>query len=380
MLDKTILMVAGEASGDLHAGNLANALLKLEPSLKLKGMGSEHMRDAGVDVLIDASQLAVVGIVEVLAKYKIIKAALNKLKDIIRTTPPDLLILVDYQEFNQKLAAFAKKQGVKVLFYIGPQVWAWRPKRVHKMAKIVDQMAVILPFEVELYKEANVPVKFTGHPLLDTAVADKTLQQAKTELQITDNTTIGIFPGSRHGEIKRVLPVLLQAAALIKHQLPQVQFILPLARTLMQHDLDDHASELQALNVRIIENNTYTVMQACDVIMTASGTATLEIGLMGTPMVIVYRIAALSHFILRHLVNISHIGLVNIVSEKEIVREFIQKDAKPENIANEVLAILQNADYNRNMRNEMGKLREKLGSGGGSENLAQLVLEMLQHN
>ena len=351
----------------------------MDDSIQLQGMGGKNMRDVGVDVLFDASKLAVVGIVEVLFKYRMIKGVLNQIQDHITQSPPDLLILVDYQEFNQKLAAYAKAIGIKVLFYIGPQVWAWRPKRVYKMARIVDQMAVIFPFEVDLYKEANVPVEFTGHPLVDEIIPDKTIQQARTALSLEEKTTVGLFPGSRMGEIERLLPIMLASAKLLREKKPELQFVLPLASTVQREDLIEYGKSLVELNVHLVENNTHDVIQACDSIIVASGTATLEIGLMGTPMVITHKLAWLSYFILSRLVKISHIGLVNIVPQKEIVKEFIQHDATPENLATETLKILDDGTYNKNMRDELSKLRELLGTGGGSKNVARLAYSMVKN-
>ena len=375
---KTVFIVAGEASGDLHAANLCKELLGMDNSIQLQGMGGKNMREAGVDVLFDASKLAVVGIVEVLFKYRMIKGVLNQIQAHIKQSPPDLLILVDYQEFNQKLAAYAKELGIKVLFYIGPQVWAWRPKRVYKMARIVDQMAVIFPFEVDLYKEANVPVEFTGHPLVDEIIPDKNRQQARATLSLEEKTTVGLFPGSRMGEIERLLPIMLETAKLLRSKQPELQFVLPLASTVQYQDLAEYGKDLAALKISLIENNTHDVIQACDSIIVASGTATLEIGLMGTPMVITHKLAWLSYFILSRLVKITHIGLVNIVPEKEIVKEFIQHEATPENLANETLRILDDEKYNQNMRDELAKLRELLGTGGGSKNVAKLAYSMLE--
>ena len=377
---KNVFIVAGEASGDLHAANLSKELLKLDTTIKLEGMGGKNMREAGVDILFDASELAVMGIVEVLAKYREIKAVLNRIKKHITNTKPDLLILVDYQEFNQRLAAYAKKNGIKVLFYIGPQVWAWRPKRVYKMARIVDQMAVIFPFEVELYKKAGVSVEFTGHPLVDEVIPNKSTLQARGTLGLQDQTTIGLFPGSRANEIERLLPVLIDTAQLLKREKPEAQFVLPLASTIQRDDLIKFETALSALDVHIVEDKTYDVMQACDVIVVASGTATLEIGLMGTPMVIIYKLSPLSYFILRHLVKLTHVGLVNIVPGKEIIKEFIQNDAQPEKLSTEVLRILDDKIYNKNMRDELAKLRELLGNADGSKNVASLAFSMLQHN
>ncbi|MDT8452466.1 MAG: lipid-A-disaccharide synthase [Gammaproteobacteria bacterium] len=375
---KTVFIVAGEASGDLHAANLSKELLHIDDHIRLQGMGGRRMREAGVEVLFDASQLAVVGIIEVLFKYRMIKGVLNQIEAHLRQSPPDLLILVDYQEFNQKLAAYAKSLGIKVLFYIGPQVWAWRPKRVYKMARIVDQMAVIFPFEVELYKKADVPVEFTGHPLVDENIPDKTAPQARQALALEETTTVGLFPGSRMGEIERLLPIMLASARQLRARHPELQFVLPLASSVQHQDLAEYGPELSALKVHVIENNSHDVIQACDSIMVASGTATLEIGLMGTPMVITHKVAALSYFILSRLVSISHIGLVNIVPRREIVREFIQNEATPENLTAETLRILEDENYNQNMRNELAKLRELLGAGGGSKNVARLAYSMLE--
>ena len=379
---KNVVIVAGEASGDAHAARLVNELKKLDDSIIFRGMGGENLRQAGVDVFIDMTELAVVGIVEVLLKYNLIKAELNRLKRDITKQRPDLLILVDYQEFNQRLAAYAKSIGIKVLFYIGPQVWAWRPKRVYKMAKIVDHMAVILPFEKALYEDADVPVTFTGHPLTDEVVADKTKQQARSHLQMSEKTTVGLFPGSRSGEIKRVLPILLETAMLIKKDLarnhmPEVQFVLPIASTIKSQDLEAHYAMMNELSVICINNQFYDVIQSCDVILTASGTATLEIGLLEVPMVIVYKIAPLSYFILNKLVNIDHLGLVNIIPGKEIVKEFIQQNAIPENVAKEALRLLNDMEYYEAMRHELSLLRQQLGDGNGSKRVAELAYSML---
>lgn len=379
MPGQTVFIIAGEASGDLHASHLARELLNIDSSLVLKGMGGENMRRAGVDILIDASELAVVGLFEVLANYRTIKRALESIKKTISDNPPDLLVLVDYQEFNQRLAAYAKSIGVKVLFYIGPQVWAWRPKRVYKMAKIVDQMAVIFPFEVDLYKEAKVPVEFTGHPLVEEVVADKNPEQARKTLELEELTTIGLFPGSRRGEIKRVLPIQLKTAKKLLKANPDLQFVLPLAESLSEDVLDPFIEDIVDLRIAVINGKPYDVMQACDAIITASGTATLEIALMGIPMAIVYKISWLSYFILKFIVSIKWIGLVNIVADKYIVQEFLQGKARPGKIAREIQRILSNKDYNDTMRRELSLIRDRLGDKSGSTHIAQLAYKMLDH-
>jgi len=375
---KTIMISAGEASGDLHAANLVKALHKIDDNIQIRGMGGEKLRQAGVDVLIDCSDIAVVGIVEVLVNYRKIIRVLNQLRDELRNNPPDLLILVDYQEFNFKLAQTAKECGVKVLFYIGPQVWAWRPHRVHKIAARVDMMAVLFPFEEKFYKEANVPVQFVGNPLVDEARPGKSKTEAMQAYELDNNNkTIGLFPGSRRGEIKRVLPIQLETALLLKQKHTDLQFILPVASTLEKSEFDIYMKEYEALNIKLVKDNPYDVIQVCDAIITASGTATLEIALMGIPNAITYRISPISYFILKRMVTIDNIGLANIVTEKSIVKEFIQGDAQPQNICNEIDRILCDDVYRNNMIKELNSVREKLGKEGGSNNVAQLAFDML---
>ena len=381
---KNVVIVAGEASGDAHAARLVKELKKLDDSISFRGMGGDSLRAAGVDIFIDMAKISVVGFVEVVKKYSLIKAELNKLKQNIAEQPPDLLILVDFQEFNQRLAAYAKSINIKVLFYIGPQVWAWRPKRVYKMGRIVDHMAVIMPFEKELYDDANVPVTFTGHPLTDEVVRDKSRQQARELLQIDDITTVGLFPGSRSGEISHILPILLESASLIREQQlrvnkKEVQFILPVANTIKADDLAPFSSELEKLSVITIKDRFYDVAQSCDVILTASGTATLEIGLLEIPMVIVYKTSAITFFIGKKLVSLNHIGLVNIIPGKEIVREFLQNDARPPLIAEEALHLLNDPEYYDSMQHELSLIRQQLGDGNGSKNVAKLAWKMLNN-
>ena len=381
---KNVVIVAGEASGDAHAARLVNELKKLDDSICFRGMGGDNLRAAGVDVFIDMAEIAVVGFVEVLKKYNLIKAELNKLKQNITEQPPDLLILVDYQEFNQRRAAYAKSLGVKVLFYIGPQVWAWRPKRVYKMGRIVDHMAVIMPFEKVLYDDANVPVTFTGHPLTDEVVRDKTKQQAREQLQIEDKMTVGLFPGSRGGEISHILPILLESAKLIRVRQSlvnktEVQFILPVANTIKPDDLAPFSSVMEELSVITVKDRFYDVAQSCDVILTASGTATLEIGLLEIPMVIVYKTSAITFFIGKNLVSLKHLGLVNIIPGKEIVREFLQDNARPQLIAEEALHLLNDPEYYESMQHELSLLRQQLGDGNGSKNVAELAWKMLNN-
>ncbi|VAW59587.1 Lipid-A-disaccharide synthase [hydrothermal vent metagenome] len=377
-MNKRIMISAGEASGDMHAANIVKALHKKEPGIEVYGMGSAQLRDAGADILIDCADIAVVGLVEVLANYRTIKKALNALQVSLKNSPPDLLVLVDYQEFNFRLAETAKALGIKVLFYISPQIWAWRQHRVHKIGKIIDMMAVILPFEEKFYLDANVPVRFVGNPLVDKVVANKTKEACFDEYTLDKNRpVVGLFPGSRRGEIKRVLPIQLAAAEELIQEKPDLQFIIPVARTLNRDIFAPHLSQHNSLNIILLEDLSYNVIQCCDSIISASGTATLEISLMGVPYCITYKIAHLSYFILKQMVKIKHLGLANIISDKEPIKEFIQYNTRATDIARETIRILDDAEYRQEMIQALKTVSEMLGKSGGINNMAELILEML---
>ena len=374
-----VLISAGEASGDLHAANLVKELKAIDPTVEVTAMGSDKLRNAGANVVIDCADLAVVGLIEILVNYRKIKKAFNQLVEIIKQQKPDLLILVDYQEFNIKLAKVAKQYGVKVLFYIGPQVWAWRPNRVHKFRQRVDMMAVLFPFEVKYYEDANVPVEFVGNPLVDEvyAEADKPTLLQRYALN-SERQIIGLFPGSRRGEISKILPIQLETARFIKQRHPQVQFVLAVASTLEKSEIEKQCHEYQDLGISFAQDLPYNVMSICDAIVTASGTATLEIGLMEIPSAITYRISPVSYAIFKRMVTIENVGLVNIVAEKEIVKEFIQNEAVPEKIGEEICRIIEQQNYRHDMVENLKKVKQKLGKQGGSKNVAQLAFKMLQ--
>jgi lipid-A-disaccharide synthase len=376
-LNNRIMIVAGEASGDLHGSNLVKEALRLRAGLAFFGIGGPRMREAGVTTLVDSSEMAVVGLIEVISHFSVIWRALSTLKRIIRTDPPDLLILIDYPDFNLHLAKAAKRAGVKVLYYISPQVWAWRVGRVKKIARVVDRMAVVFPFEVPFYEKEGVPVTFVGHPLVDTVRPTMTRAAALAFFGLnTEHTTIGLFPGSRRGELKNLLPTILAAARLLKSRFPDTQFILPLASSLAAEDLAPYLAG-SGLDIKIVEGTGYDVMQVCDAIITVSGTVTLEIALMGVPMVIIYRVSPMTYAVGKRLVRVEHAGLCNIVAGERVVRELIQDDAEPAGIAAEIVRILTDAGYAGEMRAKLAGVRAKLGSGGGSARVAGLVCEMV---
>jgi lipid-A-disaccharide synthase len=372
------MIIAGEASGDLHGSNLVKEALRKDQNLSFFGIGGPKMRKAGVTTLVDSSEMAVVGLIEVISHFSVIHRAYKTMKRILRTAPPDLLILIDYPDFNLHLAKVAKSAGVRVLYYISPQVWAWRVGRVKKIARLVDRMAVVFPFEVPFYEKEGVPVTFVGHPLVDTVHPTLTRAEAQASFGLDPaRRTIGLFPGSRKGEIKNLSATILKAADLLKKHFPDVQFILPLANSLTTADI---APFLDApnLNVRVVEEKVYDVMQVCDAIITVSGTVTLEAALMGVPMVIIYRVSPLTYAVGKRLIKVDHIGICNIVAGERVVQELIQDDAEPAWITAEIARILTDEDYAKEMRARLDGIRAKLGSGGGSARAAGLVLQMLE--
>lgn len=335
------------------------------------------MREAGIDVCFDSSTIAVIGVVEVLKHYREIQHALKLMQQLLVERKPDLLVCVDYKEFNFKLARFAKRCGIKVLFYVSPQVWAWRPGRVKKYGRVIDMMAVIFPFETAYYEAENIPVSYVGHPSVDKVQPLFSTAENLKRFELDDeNPIVGLLPGSRIQEIERMLPVMLEAALLIQRQFPAVQFLLPQAQSISDTTLSRYLAQ-SSVPVQVIKNQPYDVIECCDVVMTTSGTATLEIALLQIPMVIVYKLFSLTYWLGRLLVKTPFIGLPNIVFGKSIVRELIQDDASSDKIAGEVIRILSDSDYRQNMKTNLTEVKTLLGSGGGSKNMAKLVLKML---
>ncbi len=372
-----ILFSAGESSGDQHAANMFLELKKQQPDIVGLGMGGAKMAQAGIDIRYDSANIAVIGVVEVIKHYAEIRRALKLMQQLVATERPDLLVCVDYKEFNFKLARYAKQQGIKVLFYVSPQVWAWRPGRVKAYGKVIDMMAVIFPFETAYYDAEKVPVRYVGHPSVDKVQAQRSKDEDLTFFGLDKNKpVVGLLPGSRANEIKRMLPVMLAAAEKIQANLPGCQFILPQADSISDALLDGYIRQ-SPLALTVIKNQPYDAIQCCDAVMTASGTATLEIALLTVPMVIAYKLSTLTYWLGRWLVNTPFIGLPNIVSGKSIIKELIQHDATAGNLSAEVMRILTDKAYAEQMRENLNQVKQRLGQGGGSKNMAQLALEML---
>ncbi len=371
------MILAGEASGDAHAAEFVEQLKLEQPDLQLSGMGGKAMKNAGVDVFFDSSIIAVVGLVEVLRHWSDIKRAMGIVKQRLDQARPDLLILVDYPEFNLKMARHARELGIKVLFYISPQVWAWRPKRIHKIGSLIDHMAVIFKFEKQYYEKAGIPVSFVGHPLVDKVKAGIDAQKIRADLGISKHEkVVGLFPGSRHSEISRLLPMMFATARRMQAREPKLKFLLPVASSLDFDELSER-SKNSGLDIIVTQDEIYDVISCCDAIATCSGTVTLEIALLNIPMCILYKMSWLSYLIMSRLITIPYIGLANIVADKAVVKEFLQQDANPDAVSRELFELLENQTYRDQVKQGLEQVRENLGAGDGARTMAKLVLSLL---
>ena len=374
----SIMFSAGESSGDQHAANMFLELKKHQPDIKGFGMGGAKMALAGIDIRYDSGSIGVIGVVEVLKHYGEIRRALKLIQQLVSTERPDLLVCVDYKEFNLKLARFAKQCGIKVLFYVSPQVWAWRPGRVKTYGKAIDMMAVIFPFETTYYDAENVPVRYVGHPSVDKVHPQRSRLEDMAIFNLDEsNPVIGLLPGSRANEINRLLPIMLAAAEILQARIPGIQFMLPQADSISDELLESYMDR-SPVKITVIKNQPYDVIQCCDVVMTTSGTATIEIALLNVPMVITYKLAALTYWLGRWLVNTPFIGLPNIILGKGFIKELIQYEATSENLAEEIERILTDKFYADQMRDNLNQVKQQLGHGGGSKNMAELALEIMK--
>ena len=299
------------------------------------------------------------------------------MKRLLLAEKPDLLVCVDYKEFNLKLAQFAKRHGIKVLFYVSPQVWAWRPGRVVTYGKAIDMMAVIFPFETAYYQAKNVPVRYVGHPSVDKVHPRYSKQEAMQIFNLdSSRPVVGILPGSRTNEIRRMLPVMLEAAEKLAVADASLQFLLPQADSVSDELLYSFLQSAR-VDVKVVKQQIYDVIQCSDAIMTTSGTASLEVALLGVPMLIAYRLSPFSYWLGKQLVKIPFIGLPNIIAGKAVVKELIQHDLSAENVVIEIERLLNDQAYRDACLQGLQRVKTLLGEGGGSRNMAVLALEML---
>ncbi len=374
-----IFIVAGELSGDLIASLLVKRLRTLQPDLKITGLGGERMLEAGVDLRFNlVRDLAIIGFAEVVSKFPQIRRVFKETVAYLERERPRVLILIDYPGFNIRLAEQAHRLGIQVLYYVCPQVWAWHRSRIHKLRKYVDQALVILPFEENFLSQGGVNARFVGTPWLDMMKLTMTREEVFAHFGFApEKKLVGLLPGSRAGEVERLLPIILEAAEKIVAERPDTQFVIPRATT-VKRELIDHLLTMARVPVKVIDAYRYNVRSAMDMAIVASGTATLETGLLGCPMVIVYKVSYLSWLIGKSLVNIPYIGLINIVAGDMVVPELLQDQCTPQNIAEQCLKVLGDPKEIEKVKYQLARVKEKMGGPGASDRVARIVLAMLR--
>ena len=377
MKKKTIMIIAGEASGDLHAAHLVKELKSINPHLEIFGIGGRKMKEAGVDVIYDIVELAVVGFVEVLKHLKVFKKVLEKLLILLDTRKPDIVILVDYPGFNLRFAKYVKEKNIPVIYYISPQLWAWGKGRIEEIKKYVAKMVVIFGFEEELYRQAGVKASFVGHPFLDIVKPVWKKEETIKHLHLNHHSTkIALLPGSRQKEIERHLSVMLEACEKIKIQLPDVEFILA-RRKELDSSIYNKIISRSTIKPHSLEDRPYEIMDISDIVIVSSGSATLETAIMEKPMIIVYKTSFLTWFLARNMIKIPNIGLVNVVAGKKIVPELIQFNATAKNIAKETLLILNNKKLQKHIKENLREVKERLGERGATERAAHIIQKFI---
>jgi len=368
-----ILIVTGEASGDLHGAHLAKAIMALDPTTELIGIGGPSMRAAGVNLVPGVPQLDVMGLIG-LSAVRAMFQRVRAIRRVLKAEAWDLVVLIDNPGLNFHFARVAKAAGRRVLYYIAPQLWAWRPGRMKWIQRRVDHVVVILPFEPELYHRAGVRCTFVGHPLLDMVAAHYDRAKLRREFGLSESArVVGLLPGSRVSEVEMLLPVLLKTAAQLVLAEPGTQFILAQASS-----IDDNLIQTllrdSPVPVQVVHDRASEVMALSDVLLIASGTATLQAAVVGTPMVLLYKTSPLTYRLARWLITVKWIGLVNLVGGRLIVPELVQEDATDERLCREVLHLLRDPSAYNEMKEGLRQVRQLLGEPGASSRAAQVVL------
>jgi lipid-A-disaccharide synthase len=380
-LSARLLLSCGEASGDLYAGALTRELLLLDPSLRIAGLGGPQFAAAGGTLVDDYRDIAVTGLTEAVAKLPRSFTARRRLVAAAEAERPDALILIDFPDFNFRLAPRIKRLGVPVIYYISPQIWAWRAGRLKTIRTIADRVLVIFPFEEAIYRKGGVPVEFVGHPLIDLAAPSTSRESFLAARGWSPSApTIAILPGSRPNEVARILPDLAAAAERIRAAVPAAQFLVARAPHLDDQLFDSVGPRAlgAAAPVAIVEGDTDTVLASADVALTASGTATVQTALHDTPMVIVYRMSPMSYRLLRRLVKVDNIGMVNLIAGDRIVPELVQEAFTPDAVAREAVSMLTDPVRAARIREGLATVRARLGGPGASRRAAEAILRVIR--
>lgn len=377
VINNKVLIISGEHSGDNLGVKLINSLKHKKPNLEIAIMGGEKMQNTGSRLLVDSRKLDIVGIWETIIQWQQLRQAFKKIRFYLKNEQPKLVILIDYPGFNLRIAKYAKQAGCKVLFYVSPQIWAWRYGRVKKIRDRVDHIAVLFPFEEEIYQKENIPVSFVGHPMLDWVKTETSKEQIYQQMELDrQQPIICLLPGSRITEINRHLPLLNQCITIIKKQIPTAQFILPVAINI------DKTLVKQKLNhkVHLTQGNTYECLAISDVAMCASGTASLEVALFEVPMIIFYKLSWITYCLIRLFVHTKWVGLCNIIAQKTIVQEFIQHRAQAKPICSEVIKILKDNNYRKKTQDELRQIKQKISCPDPIDKVANLALDFIAIN
>jgi len=370
------MLVVGEASGDLYGAQLVRRLFQQDPTLEIFGVAGENLKQVGIKVVFDAARLTGMGLAELVGNFRTLWNAYRLLQELLREKRPDLLVLIDFPEFNLRLARLAKQLGIPVLYYISPQVWAWRPRRTRQISRWVSRIAVVFPFEVPLYEKEGAQVTFVGHPLLELVHSNQTREVTLQRYGLDPKKqTIAILPGSRRREVQYLLPLMLRAAEHLSGE-KEIQFILPRASTVQREQLEA-ALAMASVPVSIADEDTYNVVNGSDFAWVASGTATLETALLQKPMIVVYRLSWITYILARLLVRVSHIGMVNIVAGERVVPELVQGEVTQERIVAETERILMNPQLYQQTVKRLGEVRERLGSPGAPSRVAEIALSLI---
>jgi lipid-A-disaccharide synthase len=375
---KNILIVAGEASGDLHAADLVKEIKLLAPQAKFFGLGGKKMQQEGVDISFDMTELAVVGIFEILKHLKIFRKIFKDLLKRVDANAPDLAILVDYPGFNLRLAEELKRRKIPIIYYVSPQVWAWGSNRIKSIRNLVERMIVFFKFEEELYKKEGIPVSFVGHPLLDRVQPNLSKEALFNKFDLpTTKYTIALLPGSREKEVKNILPIMLDTAALMRQDLASIKFLI-LRSSTVKEEVFRRIMSRYKLPLCILHDMTYEGLAASDFAIVASGTATMETAILGVPMVILYKVSFFTWAYLRMAIKIPYIGMVNIIANQRIIPEFIQYKAQPQRIAAYIKETLTAPQELDKIKRLLLEVKSRLGEKQAAKRAAAIVLNQLE--
>jgi lipid-A-disaccharide synthase len=372
-----ILIIAGEASGDLHGSNLIRELKNMDPGLTFFGIGGNRMKKEGTDLLFHIDKLSFMGFSEVLKNLGFVRKVMKAAVAEAERREPDLAVLIDYPGFNLRLARKLKDLGIPVVYYISPQVWAWGGNRVKKMRDLIDMMIVVFPFEKAIYDQYGIECRFVGHPFLDTVRPILSPDDFRMKFDIRKNdVAVGLLPGSRWQEVEKILPVMLESTALLSRRIRNLRLLLGLAPTIEKEKIEEMLKACP-LKVTTVENLTHDVMKHSHLLLVASGSATLECAILGTPFLVLYKTSLWTYLVARSLVSIPDIALANVVAGKSIVPEFIQNKAQPVRVSDEMYDLLNDREKYRLMQQDLAQVKGELGEPGASAKAARIVAEML---